>query len=254
MPILSICMRSQDLDNDGDNAVKTFRLENTKKLTYLKLLHIYHNIDNRNITDSQGTSDNSIIFAKFGFLNSNNAVYYENLREESYDKDQTEISDGSAVSGKRYIIRSVGTSTFTSIGAGSNAVGVIFTATGSGDGTKSGKLFELQNKSAIREHQGLVCLGETIKDANTNNFRDCYKVLHDGGVSPLFLNQPFKVELFKLETIDAVQPEGSETQNIYDNTGSHLISPITKSQFQGGLDTGGQYISFVFEYKEDYRK
>ena len=251
MPILSICMRSQDLDNDGDSATKTFRLESTKKLNYLKLLHIYHNIDNRNISDSAGTSNNSIIFAKFGFLNSNNAVYYENLVEETFNlTGGSEVSDGSLVAGRRYVIKTVGTSDFTGVGATTNVVGVIFTSTGT-NGGGNGKVVEASNNSVIREHQGLVCLGETIKDANTNTFRDAYKVLHDGG-SNLYLNQPFRIDLFKLETVDP--SVSNSVQSEYDSTNSHLVKPITKSEFRGGLDSGGQYISFVFEYKEDYKK
>ena len=43
MPILTVSMRSQDLDL-GNDAKKTFRLDRSYKFKYLKLLHIYHNI------------------------------------------------------------------------------------------------------------------------------------------------------------------------------------------------------------------
>ena len=45
------------------------------------------------------------------------------------------ISAGSFVNGKQYTIRTVGTTSFTSIGAVANTVGVLFTATGAGSGT-----------------------------------------------------------------------------------------------------------------------
>ena len=45
------------------------------------------------------------------------------------------ITAGSFVAGKSYTIRSVGTTSFTSIGAVANTVGVLFTATGIGSGT-----------------------------------------------------------------------------------------------------------------------
>lgn len=45
------------------------------------------------------------------------------------------ISAGSFVVGKQYTIRTVGTTSFTSIGAVANTVGVLFTATGVGSGT-----------------------------------------------------------------------------------------------------------------------
>jgi len=184
MPILAITMRSQELDA-GDKAKKTIKLEGTYKMQYLKLLHIYHNIDNNNISNSQGTSRNTILFARIGFLNSQQALL-------------TEIKDGQVI-----------------------------------------------------EHGGMICLGETIKDENSNTFRDCYKVLHDGK-DTLYINKPFEVELFKLESIDPAAENTSEAT--YNATGSHLIAPMTKSDFRGGLDSAGQYISFIFEYREDYSK
>lgn len=48
------------------------------------------------------------------------------------------VTAGSFVTGKAYMIKSVGTTNFTAIGAGSNTVGVIFTATGPGTGTGTG--------------------------------------------------------------------------------------------------------------------
>lgn len=182
MPILSITMRSQDLDNTN-NAEKTIKLEQTYKMRYMKLLHIYHNIDNANISDSSGTSTNSILFAKIDFLNGQNAVY-------------TEI-----------------------------------------------------NNNEVIEHNGMICLGETIKDSNTSTFRDAYKVLHEGK-DLLYINQPFKIQLFKLESVDVA--EGNTDLQVYKDSESHLIKPITQDQFRGNLNSAGQYLSLVFEYQEDY--
>jgi len=184
MPILAINMRSQDLDA-GDRAKKTIKLENTYKMRYLKLLHIYHNIDNQNISNGEGTSRNGILFARIGFLNGQNAL-----------------------------------------------------------------LTEIQDRQVI-EHAGVVCLGETTKEADSNTFRDCYKVLHDGK-DLLYINKPFEIELFKLESVDPAHDNTDEA--VYNATGSHLIKPITKTQFQGALDSPGQYISFIFEYTEDTSK
>lgn len=83
MPILSFSMRSQDLDNPSSHtnqpAIKTIKLNETYKMKYLKLLHIYHNINNTNIHSESQTSQmaNTILFVKLSFLNSNNAMYYE---------------------------------------------------------------------------------------------------------------------------------------------------------------------------------
>lgn len=85
MPILNFTIRSQDIDGrdatlngtDAQSAKKTIRLEHGLKLKYLKLLHIYHNLDNTHISDGDGTSNNTILFAKISFLNANNSVFYE---------------------------------------------------------------------------------------------------------------------------------------------------------------------------------
>lgn len=83
MPLLNFTIRSQDVDNNADpntttrQAQKTVKLEKTYKMKYLKLLHLYHNITNTSILDGDGTSENTIIFCKIGFLNGQNSVYYE---------------------------------------------------------------------------------------------------------------------------------------------------------------------------------
>tara|TARA_R100000773_G_scaffold44068_1_gene43933 strand:- start:1 stop:579 length:579 start_codon:yes stop_codon:yes gene_type:complete len=84
MGILNFSIRSQDIDNastagatSSEQAKKTIKLEQHLKLKYLKLLHIYHNIDNPSITDGEGTGTNTIIFAKISFLNGKNSVFYE---------------------------------------------------------------------------------------------------------------------------------------------------------------------------------
>jgi hypothetical protein len=53
------------------------------------------------------------------------------------DKELGIVSSGSFVFGRKYLIRSIGSTNFTAIGAAANSVGTLFTATGigSGDGT-----------------------------------------------------------------------------------------------------------------------
>ena len=191
MPILNLTIRSQDLDfstdlaSDSRIAQKTFKFERTFKMKYLKLLHVFHNINNTDISDGQGTSDNTILFAKLSFLNANNSVYYE--------------SDG---------------------------------------------------KTTI-EHAGTICLGETTKDSHTSTYKDMYKVLHDGS-QLLYLNQPFTIQLFKLESVD---PTSANTDiAVYNTSKSHLIKPISIDEFRGSLDSAGQYLSLTFEYNEEYKK
>ena len=91
MPILNFSIRSQEVDNNNDVNTstritqKTFKLQNTYKMKYLKLLHIYHNISLENISDGEGTQQNSILFAKISFLNSQNTVFYEHKNGEVFE-------------------------------------------------------------------------------------------------------------------------------------------------------------------------
>jgi len=191
MPILNFSIRSQELDHNEDanttirQAQKTMKLNRTFKMKYLKLLHIYHNIDNTNITNDDGVSDNTIIFAKISFLNGHNSVFYEH---------------------------------------------------------KGGEVIE---------HAGMICLGETIKEQHQSVFKDLYKVLHDGK-QLLFINQPFTISLFKLIAKDPA--EDNTDVSVYNATDSYSIEPITIPEFRGGLNSGGQYVSFTFEYQEDETK
>ncbi len=54
---------------------------------------------------------------------------------EAFGPEATPITAGNFVIGTRYVITSVGTTSFTSIGAASNSVDTVFTATGAGSGT-----------------------------------------------------------------------------------------------------------------------
>ena len=191
MPILNFCIRSQDLDGSSDassdtrHAKKTIKLEDGYKMRFLKLLHVYHNISNTNITDGDGTSDNTILFARISFLNSNNSVF-----------------------------------------------------------------FEFNGQQTI-EHNGMICLGETVKEEHQSVFKDMYKVLHDGK-QLLYINQPFEISLFKLTSVDAAADNTDLAT--YNATGSHTIKPISVNEFRGGLASSGQFISLTFEIQEDYSK
>lgn len=63
------------------------------------------------------------------------AVYKTSDNTELMNEDTETVTAGSFVTGTKYIIVTVGTTDFTAIGAASNAIGVVFTATGAGSGT-----------------------------------------------------------------------------------------------------------------------
>ena len=209
MPILQLSMRSQDLDggndvnNNGSIAKKTFRLNKTFKLKYLKLLHVYTNINSANIING-GDMANTIIFAKISFLSDYHSVFYEN----------THLLDG------------------------------------------SGNI----NGNTMESNGGFICLGKSVDSANTIDFRDMYKMLHQDAKKPLYINQPFTIELFKLaDASDDTNgiPEGGLTANIlqtYNKLDSHKLTPITQGEFRGATDSAGQFIKLIFEYADDDKK
>ena len=88
MPILQLSLRSQDLDGanvaatENNPAIKTFRLQNTFKFKYLKLLHVYTNLSSENLVDG-GDSSNTIIYAKISFLNEGQSVFFESKHKTS---------------------------------------------------------------------------------------------------------------------------------------------------------------------------
>jgi len=66
----------------------------------------------------------------------------------------TTATAGAFIVGRRYKIVTVGTTNYTLIGAASNTVGVIFTATGAGSGTGTALLTPLKNQAQSDAVQG----------------------------------------------------------------------------------------------------
>lgn len=62
-------------------------------------------------------------------------IVFRNLNSGDYSSTGATVSGGAFVASTKYRILSVGTTDFTSIGAASNTVGLVFTASGSGAGT-----------------------------------------------------------------------------------------------------------------------
>jgi hypothetical protein len=96
------------------------------------------------IYDSTGGGDNLIIAhpgVNLSDISSNvdTALYYATAGSSSDTftgvYNGTSVTAGAFSIGTTYVITSVGTTTFTAIGAAANTVGVVFTATGAGSGT-----------------------------------------------------------------------------------------------------------------------
>lgn len=86
------------------------------------------------------TNRGHIELADFDVTAATNNAFYEiviggTLTGASWKTVGTSLTAGSFVTGVQYVITTVGTTDFTLIGAASNTVGVVFTATGAGTGT-----------------------------------------------------------------------------------------------------------------------
>jgi hypothetical protein len=81
--------------------------------------------------------------------------------------DGVVVTAGSFVVGNTYTIKSLGTTTFTSIGASSNTVGVIFTATGVGSGTGTATVTTTAASDTIAGIVELATNAESVTGTDT---------------------------------------------------------------------------------------
>jgi hypothetical protein len=129
----------------------------------------------------------------------------------SYEQGYT-VTAGAFVVGSTYLITSVGNTNFVSIGATSNTVGVLFTATGVGSGTGTAKLSRtIQNKlqeSVSVKDFGAVGDGTTDDTAAINNAIAYVKSLTNGG------SVYFPVGVYAVTEINATNISIGFTQSV----------------------------------------
>ena len=94
-----------------------------------------------------------------------------------YDINEQYVTAGSFTVGESYIIRTVGSTSFTGIGAGSNAVDVQFTATGAGSGTGTAFIDESVNdaEGKARYISKLVTLADNLDAEDLNVYLTAYR-------------------------------------------------------------------------------
>ena len=94
-----------------------------------------------------------------------------------YDINEQYVTAGSFTVGESYIIRTVGSTSFTGIGAGSNAVDVQFTATGVGSGTGTAFIDESVNdaEGKARYISKLVTLADNLDAEDLNVYLTAYR-------------------------------------------------------------------------------
>lgn len=108
----------------------------------------------------------------------------------------TKVNAGSFIIGKKYIIFDLGNTSFTSIGAGANTVGTIFTATGPGTGTGTAITVDftatgtttgtgtVSSVSAMNTatYNNLITIGEGVCEALGNSPPSTYVPIDPAGV------------------------------------------------------------------------
>ncbi len=122
----------------------------------------------------------------------------------------TDVNAGSFVVGREYTIKTVGNTSFTGIGAASNTVGVVFTATGAGSGTGVATIAELTVTAA--SDSGTLDITSTnaftnFPSSGTINISDASEISADPNG-----NRPFtKISASEIQVSDQNYSSGSDS-------------------------------------------
>ena len=95
MPLLSLTMRASELSKGTVN----IKLDRDYKFTLLKLLHVYHNIDSVNLSDSSDKTQEALLFIRLGGLIENHSqlINYEGQFETFITQSLPNIHNDSGV-------------------------------------------------------------------------------------------------------------------------------------------------------------
>ena len=126
----------------------------------------------------------------------------------------TTVTAGSFVTGATYQILTVGTTSFTSIGASANTVGIVFVATGAGSGTGTANLI------------GTFLAADTMSS-------------HSGWVEVGLANAPTYTGNRQSITWTAATSSGTSPSNVTTKTGSAVTFAMTSSGSVGGCFING---------------
>jgi len=206
MPLLSITMKSTELAQDEIRV----KLEREYNFTELKLLHVYHNIDSANLSDSSDKTQEALLFVRLGGLVENHSqiinysgkyeTYSSHERQKIYSQDDYQI------------------------GQGTNSVG------NSNSGTaQSTDLFE-----ADIDVFHLIPIGASRFNAHNIVSRDVFKTLHKGGI--LHFGGELKFQIHYMNHLGVITNMTSSTGGI-DVTGKGKAKHLT-------------FMTLLFEYQE----
>jgi hypothetical protein len=202
--------------------------------------------------------DKSSMFAGKYF----NETAYVSTKEEfisaldiTISTDGFSITAGSFVIGNNYEITSVGTTDFTSIGASSNTVGVVFTATGigSGNGTVEGvNTFKFINNNGLKIKRIEVIDSFDVSTINSLHFgttdtiipnSDINEIIGMGNVSIILTGLILDLSNYNIKIYNTIIDgigDGTDAINL-GNTGN--VEYVTIKNINGKIKTPGVLLS-----------
>jgi hypothetical protein len=159
------------------------------------------------------------------------------------------VTAGSFVVGTQYTILTVGTTSFTAIGASANTVGVVFTATGvgSGDGTATTNTWAsssgyLTSTNFTGSNQSLTTTGYQKLVGGLIIQWGTIPVLTDNTSTTITFSIPFPTAVFSFVVTNSTSSTGVDAALSYR---SLTTSTVTVAQMFG-TTTGGSYIAIGY--------
>ena len=148
----------------GSNVTAT---ADTGKVTDLSYVNLATNVTGTLYPNFGGTGTNTLNAG--GLVTANNtsamtAIVPFTIGQVAVVTSSGSVTAGSFVIGSTYTITSVGTTSFTAIGAASNTVGVSFTATGVGSGTGTATLNSFTAGSSVKASTAVASTSGTAID------------------------------------------------------------------------------------------
>jgi len=125
-----------NLTGDGIHLAGTVSIAgNALAIDHIKTLHIAHHLTNGPSSDASGTSSTGHTLGQRTGTTGDADTTNLTIQERYKIITATTVAAGSFTATEDYQIKTIGATDFTLIGAASNTVGLIFTATGVGTGT-----------------------------------------------------------------------------------------------------------------------
>ena len=207
MPLLTISIKEEDLQKKT-----TILLERPYLFRHLKLLHIYHNIDAINFSNSIDKTQQCQLFVRLGGLVENSSQIINYVGD--YDSFVTSNTNQTTNTNEDYQL--------------GNAI-----ATNNAISVASTRVANSERMIADIEVNHLIPIGASRHSSNELISRDLFKDLHTEGL--LKFSGELEFELFYMDHLGSIKPISS-------STGGAVV----------GVQSGQHvsYLTLMFEYKE----